>query len=160
MSINFFLQKRCLHTEVLHPPRDVAPSLFRALRTILDCSLPQEYGPCFSSIGGDQPLSPPTRRSLGKPLPYQQADATQDTPRAKKLYSCETIRYQSQFPTVIPVSGVCSYALLPILPVPRRAPRLACLIHVASVHPELGSNSTKISVGRNKVNDNHLLVSN
>jgi len=57
---------------------------------------------------------------------------------------------------VIPVSGVCSYALLPILPVARRPPRLACLIHVASVHPELGSNSTKISVGRNKANDNRI----
>ncbi len=36
---------------------------------------------------------------------------------------------------------VRSYVLLPRLPVPLRAPRLACLIHTASVHPELGSNS-------------------
>ena len=35
-----------------------------------------------SSIGGDRPLSPPKRRSLGKPLPYQLADTTQAAPLA------------------------------------------------------------------------------
>src|SRR3989344_5994199 len=35
-----------------------------------------------SSIGGDRPLSPPKRRSLGRPLPYQLADTTQATPEA------------------------------------------------------------------------------
>jgi|SaaInl4_200m_RNA_FD_contig_91_34458_length_1595_multi_25_in_0_out_0_2 hypothetical protein len=29
---------------------------------------------------GDQPLSPPRRLSLGRPLPHQQADITQDPP--------------------------------------------------------------------------------
>jgi hypothetical protein len=40
------------------------------------------YGPCRSAIGGDQALTPPTRHSLGKPLPYQLADRPQASPRA------------------------------------------------------------------------------
>ena len=38
--IKFFPDKRCLHPEGLHPSRNVAPSGFRPLRKILDCSLP------------------------------------------------------------------------------------------------------------------------
>ena len=37
---NFFPGKRSLHSEELHPPRGVAPSDFRPLRKILDCSHP------------------------------------------------------------------------------------------------------------------------
>ena len=36
----------------------------------------------LSSIVGDQALTPPTRHSLGKLLPYQQADRTQAPPEA------------------------------------------------------------------------------
>ena len=38
------------------------------------------YGPFLSSIGGGQALTPPKRHSLGKPLPYQQADTPQADP--------------------------------------------------------------------------------
>ena len=31
-------------------------------------------GPCLSTSVGDHPLRPPTDRSLGKPLPYQQTE--------------------------------------------------------------------------------------
>ena len=40
------------------------------------------YGPCLSSIGGGQPLSSPTRHSLGEPLPHQLADALQAAQKA------------------------------------------------------------------------------
>ena len=40
------------------------------------------YGPCRSSIGGGRALTPPSRRSLGGPLPRQQADSPQASPRA------------------------------------------------------------------------------
>ena len=32
------------------------------------------YGPCLSAIVGGRALTPPTRHSLGKLLPHQQAD--------------------------------------------------------------------------------------
>ena len=35
------------------------------------------YGPCRSTIGGDRALTPPSRHSLGRPLPYQLADSPQ-----------------------------------------------------------------------------------
>ena len=44
------------------------------------------YGPCLSPIGGGQALTPPSRHSLGKPLPYQLADSPQALPQAKNLY--------------------------------------------------------------------------
>ena len=37
----------------------------------------------LSSIVGGQALTPPTRHSLGEPLPHQQADRTQAPPEAK-----------------------------------------------------------------------------
>ena len=43
------------------------------------------YSPCLSAIGGGQPLSSPMRHSLGKPLPYQLADAVQ----ASQKVSCD-----------------------------------------------------------------------
>ena len=81
------------------------------------------------------------RRSLGEPLPHQLADTRQAAPEAINLYSCETISNYPVFRRAVRDFRVRSYLLLPRLPVPLRAPRLACLIHTASVHPELGSNS-------------------
>ena len=72
----FFTPDRTLRPEGLHHSRGIAPSRFRALRKILDCSLPQESGQCLSPSVGDHPLRPPTRQSLGKPLPYQQTNGT------------------------------------------------------------------------------------
>src|SRR5581483_10718194 len=41
----------------------------------------------------------------------------------------------------MPDFSVRTCALLPRLPLSLRTVRLACLIHAASIHPELGSNS-------------------
>jgi hypothetical protein len=57
--------------------RGVAGSGFRPLSNIPYCCLPQESGPCLSSSVADHPLRPATYRSLGKPLPYQQANRPQ-----------------------------------------------------------------------------------
>ncbi len=51
------------------------------------------YGQCLSSIGGEQALTPPTRHSHGKPLPYHLADTKQADLAAINLYSRETIAY-------------------------------------------------------------------
>lgn len=75
-SINFPDHKSFLRPEGLHQTRGVAPSGFRPLRKILDCSHPKVYGPYLSSIGGVEPLSSPTRHSLGEPLPHQLANPT------------------------------------------------------------------------------------
>ena len=99
------------------------------------------YGPYLSSIGGGQPLSSPKRRSLGKPLPYQLADTTQAASEAINLYPYGTIGNYPTFRLAMPDFGVRTYVLLPRLPLTLRSVRLACLIHTASIHPELGSNS-------------------
>ena len=140
-SINFFPYKRSLHTEVRHQSRGVAPSDFRPLRKILDCGLPQEYGPCLSSIGGGQALTSPRRLSLGSPLHYQQADIPQAVPKALKLYPEGTIRYYSGFLRVMPDFRVRKPTCYYLVCHGSKPIRLACLIHAASVHPELGSNS-------------------
>ncbi len=40
----------------------------------------------LSPIGGGQALTSPKRHSLGRLLPYQQADTPQAAPKAKNLY--------------------------------------------------------------------------
>ena len=45
------------------------------------------YGPCFSAIVRDHPLRSLTRRSLGRPLPYQLADGAQVPPEAHYCFS-------------------------------------------------------------------------
>ena len=74
--LHFLPSDSGLQPEGLHPARGVAWSGFRPLPKILDCSHPQVSGQCLSPSGGGHALTPPTRRSLGKPLPYQQADRT------------------------------------------------------------------------------------
>ncbi len=63
-----------LHSEKLHPIRGIAGSDFRSLPNIRYCSPPWRSGQCLSPDVAGQPLSPATRRSLGEPLPHQQAD--------------------------------------------------------------------------------------
>ena len=46
-------------------------------------------GPCLSPHVADHPLRPATRQSLGKPLPYQQADRNKADLFPPELYSCE-----------------------------------------------------------------------
>ena len=106
---NFFLHKRSLHPEGLHPSRNVAPSDFRPLRKILDCSLPYECEPCRSLTLGGRALTPPTRHSLGGLLPRQQADRPRTIHKATCVFTlaglweitpsfdelCPTLRYVS-----------------------------------------------------------------
>jgi len=44
------------------------------------------WDPCRSVPGGGQALTSPSRHSLGRPLPYQQADSPQALPKAINLY--------------------------------------------------------------------------
>ena len=96
----------------------------------------------LSAIGGDRALTPPKRHSLGKPLPYQLADTPQAHPKAINLSPEGISGIIPDFSGLCPTLGkvpTCYYLV-------RRGSkptRLACLIHVASVHPELGSNSKK-----------------
>ena len=71
---DFLTPDSSLHPEGLHPTRGVAGSGFRPLPNIRYCSPPWRSGQCLSSDVPGQPLSPGTRRSLGEPLPRQQAD--------------------------------------------------------------------------------------
>ena len=80
------------------------------------------YGPFLSSIGGGQALTPPTRHSLGRPLPYQLADTTQAFPLAINLSSEENIKYYPIFRLAMPDFGGCTYVLLPRLPVALAGP--------------------------------------
>ncbi len=71
---------------VVYIPKDFIPhaaSLRQAFAhwKIRYCSPPWGSGQCLSPNVPDQPLSPGTRRSLGRPLPYQQADGTWAAPR-------------------------------------------------------------------------------
>src|SRR4029078_3102932 len=68
--------ERSLRPEGLHPPRGVASSGLRPLRTIPYCCLPQESGPCLSPSVAVRPLRPATDRCLGEPLPHQLANRT------------------------------------------------------------------------------------
>ena len=71
---NFLGPDNSLHPEGLHPIRGIAGSGFRPLPNIRYCSPPWRSGQCLSPDVAGQPLSPATRRSLGKPLPHQLAD--------------------------------------------------------------------------------------
>lgn len=75
-AFTFLHPDSSLHPEGIHPTRGVAASGFRPLRNIRYCSPPWRSGQCLSPDMAGQPLSPATRRSLGKPLPHQQADTT------------------------------------------------------------------------------------
>ena len=59
------------------------------------------FGQCLSSNGGDRALTPPSRLSLGRPLPYQQADSERAALEAINLYPEGTIEYYSGFLRVI-----------------------------------------------------------
>ncbi len=65
----FFPCDWTLQPEGLHRPRGVTPSRLRALRKILDCSLPKESGQCLSPSVAEQPLSPATHHCLGRRYP-------------------------------------------------------------------------------------------
>ena len=108
-------------------------------------------GPCFSASVGDHPLRPPTRRSLGRPLPYQLADGTQAPPRAVCTFrhgflsAMTAWGISSPFELLSPSLGQVTNVLLTRSPLRyillHTSVRLACIKHAASVHPEPGSNS-------------------
>ena len=105
------------------------------------------YGPCLSPIVGGQALTPPTRHSLGEPLPHQQADRTQaplevDVYRSKQPLPLRDHLVLSRISPSYPrLQGRFLRVTNPFAMRQKRRIRLACLIHAASVHPELGSNS-------------------
>ena len=80
------------------------------------------YGPCRSPIGGGQALTSPKRHSLGELLPHQLANSAQATPKAINLYSEETIKNYLLFREAMLDFWVCTYVLLPRLPVALRPP--------------------------------------
>ncbi len=75
-------------------------------------------GPCFSASVGGHPLRPPTRRRLGRPLPYQLADGTQVPPKVDRsfrhpaLTRTSTWGISSPFELLSPASGQVTHALL------------------------------------------------
>src|SRR4029077_6918409 len=77
--------ERSLRPEDLHPPRGVASSGLRPLRTIPHCCLPEESGPCLSPRVAVRPLRPLSDRRLGEPLPPQLANRTRSPLRAPGL---------------------------------------------------------------------------
>ena len=124
----FVRNNRALRSEELPHSRGVAPSGLRPLRKILDCSLPQESGQCLSPSVGDHPLRPPTRRSLGGPLPRRQANGPRAHPQGMNIWTTPhargvLIRFQTPFPALVPALGAgCSRVTHPSATGPRRAP--------------------------------------
>ena len=74
------------------------------------------FGQCLSPNVGGHALTPPTRHSLGKLLPYQLADRTQAPPEAINLYSVEHIVHYSGFLRISHDFRADSYVLLTRLP--------------------------------------------
>ena len=81
------------------------------------------FGQCLSSNVGGHALTPPTRHSLGGPLPHQLADRTQAHLKAINLYSVERIVYSSGFLRIIHDSEGNSYVFRTRLPWPHRTTR-------------------------------------
>ena len=82
------------------------------------CCPPKESGPCLSPCLADHPLRPATRRSLGRPLPHQQADRPQAHPeaacafRAPPRRAASTSGISAPFGALFPTSGQVAYVLL------------------------------------------------
>ena len=103
---------------------------------------------------GDLPLRTPTDRSLGGPLPRQQANQTHPHPSPPNLWSSFDVgkrrhtvlgRLSTGYPVVM---GRLDTRYSPVrqsssrkASFPHVTLRLACVKPVASVHPEPGSNS-------------------
>ena len=110
-------------------------------------------GPCLSSSVPDRPLRPGIRRSLGGPLPRQQADRTRTNPPATALRPPLLSRDHGVLIQVSlgypPLPGMYPRVTHPFATRPslycyiNNPVRLACLIHAASVRSEPESNSPK-----------------
>ncbi len=80
----------------------------------------------------DRPLRPATDRSLGGPLPRQQANRTQAAPKAPFGFGPRPICGISPgFPGLSPTSGHIPTRYSPV----RHSPRGACDLHVLSIPP-------------------------
>ena len=72
-------------------------------------------GPCLSSSVPDRPLKPGTRRSLGGPLPRQQADRARTNPSATAEAAFTLARpwgINPSFPGLSPTEGHVIHVLL------------------------------------------------
>jgi hypothetical protein len=102
-----------------------------------------------------RPLRPATDRSLGGPLPRQQANPPQAPPAAAHSISpppameADVCGLSRGFPRVSPTAGQVAHVLLTRPPLESRSSRvrLACLRCAASVCPEPGSNSPSQQCG-------------
>ena len=97
----------------------------------------------------DHPLRPANDHRLGEPLPHQLTNHTQAAPKAHKalirrshaVLATLSGSYPSlwgRFPRVTQPSAARQHPEGPV------TARLACIRHAASVHPEPGSNSSKV----------------
>ncbi len=79
-----------------------------------------------------RPLRPATDRSLGGPLPRQQANRTQATPKAHRCFGPQAIcGISPSFPGLFPTFGHVPTRFSPV----RHSPRGACDLHVLSIPP-------------------------
>ena len=118
-------------------------------------------GPCLSSSVPGRPLRPGTRRSLGEPLPHQQADRPRAHPEAAAFATFDvpmmpwkiTRGINPSFPGLSPSSGQVAHVILTRAPLNR--PNIATQsvpfdLHVLSTPPAfvLSQNQTlRIKVG-------------
>ena len=138
-------------TKAVYVPRDFILHAASLRQTFVHCGI---FSAAASRRSRDRVSVPSVGVSLSaplsvialvRPLPYQLADTAQATPGAINLYP-SALRPQGPSGIAPPFGGIC--------PTPGDVPtcyylvcrgskpaRLACLIHAASVHPELGSNS-------------------
>ena len=97
-------------------------------------------GPCFSASVGGHPLRSPTRRRLGRPLPYQLADGTQVPPEANCSFSLSFLNTQttcgisSPFELLSHTSGQVTHVLLTRSPL-RAIANSPFDLHVLSTPP-------------------------
>ena len=90
----------------------IPPSRFLTLRRFRACCAPQGLEPCLRFHLRALALTTRTDHRLGKPLPNQLPNLPQTHPQAKKhlnkipFQEKSSIRYQPQFPRVIPVLRV------------------------------------------------------
>ncbi len=123
---------------------DIDPLGFRPLRKIPHCCLLYTFGPCFNPSVVDHPLIPAIDCCLGKPLPHQLVNQTQAPPWAN--FSFCSLTY-GVWPTIsscpFPKGRcLCVIQISTIENTTRMLPiQLACVKHVASIHPMPGSNS-------------------
>ena len=92
-TVIVLLGERALQPNSCHHSRNIAGSGFRPLSKIPHCCLLKESGPCLSPSVADHPLRPATDRSLGRLLPYQQANQTRAPLSAADLSPGGRIRY-------------------------------------------------------------------